>query len=175
MEWNKVVNGSNVPTWLLSHDWPVCIPRKCFEGSKLLVLSHFSRHRDAVAMQRPISPRCSFSSWWRHQWKHFLRYWPFVRGIHRSPVNSPHKGQWRGALMFSSICVWINGWVNSRQAGHLRRYRAHYDVSVMWNSRSARDVRHWVFGCSKFNIVCMRLCELRQVFFGPLWLRPNIF
>ena len=34
------------------------------------------------------------------KWKHFLRYWPFVRGIHRSPVNSPHKGQWRGALMF---------------------------------------------------------------------------
>ena len=28
--------------------------------------------------------------------KHFPRYWPFVRGIHRSPVNSPHKGQWRG-------------------------------------------------------------------------------
>ena len=35
------------------------------------------------------------------KWKHFPRYWPFVRGIHRSPVNSPHKGQWRGALMFS--------------------------------------------------------------------------
>ena len=34
------------------------------------------------------------------KWKHFLRYWPFVRGIHRSPVNSPHKGQWRGAVMF---------------------------------------------------------------------------
>ena len=32
--------------------------------------------------------------------KHFPRYWPFVRGIHRSPVNSPHKGQWRGALTF---------------------------------------------------------------------------
>ena len=39
------------------------------------------------------------------KWKHFPRYWPFVRGIHRSPVNSPHKGQWRGALMFSLICV----------------------------------------------------------------------
>ena len=38
-------------------------------------------------------------------WKHFPRYWPFVRGIHRQPVNSPHKGQWRGALMFSLICV----------------------------------------------------------------------
>ena len=34
------------------------------------------------------------------KWKHFSRYWPFVRGIHRLPVNSPHKGQWRGALMF---------------------------------------------------------------------------
>ena len=40
------------------------------------------------------------------KWKHFPRYWPFVREIHRSPVNFPHKGQWRGALMFSVICVW---------------------------------------------------------------------
>ena len=63
--------------------------------------------------------------------KHFPCYWPFVRGIHRSPVNSPHKGQWRGALMFSLICVWINGWVNNREAGDLRRYGAHYDVIVM--------------------------------------------
>ena len=35
------------------------------------------------------------------KWKHFLRYWPFVRGIERSPVNSPHKGQWRGALILT--------------------------------------------------------------------------
>ena len=48
------------------------------------------------------------------KWKHFPRYWPFVRGIHRSPVNSPHKGQWRGALMFTLICARINGWVNNR-------------------------------------------------------------
>ena len=46
------------------------------------------------------------------QLKYFPRYWPFVRGIHRSPVNSQHKGQWRGALMFSLIFTWINGWVN---------------------------------------------------------------
>ena len=48
------------------------------------------------------------------KWKYFPRYWPFVRGIHRSLVNSPHKGQWRGALMFSLNCAWINGWVNLR-------------------------------------------------------------
>ena len=65
------------------------------------------------------------------KWKHCPRYWPFVRGIHRSPVNSPHKGQWRGALMFSLICVWINDWVNNREAGDLRRHLDHYDVSVM--------------------------------------------
>ena len=65
------------------------------------------------------------------KWKHFPRNWPFVRGIHRSPVNSPHKGQWRGALTFSLICVWINGWINNRETGDFRRYRAHYDVTVM--------------------------------------------
>ena len=65
------------------------------------------------------------------KWKHFPRYWPFVWGIHRSPVNSPHKGQWRGALMFTLICAQINGWVNNHEAGDLRRYRAHYDVMVM--------------------------------------------
>ena len=32
------------------------------------------------------------------KWKHFPRYWPFVRGIHRSPLNSSHKGQWHGAF-----------------------------------------------------------------------------
>ena len=39
--------------------------------------------------------------------------------------------RWRGDLKFSLICVWINGWVNNREAGGLRRYRAHYDVIVI--------------------------------------------
>ena len=47
------------------------------------------------------------------------------------PVNSPHKGQWRGALMFSLICAWINDWINNRETGDLRRHRGHYDVNVM--------------------------------------------
>ena len=47
------------------------------------------------------------------------------------PGEFPHKGQWRGAVMFFLICVWINGWVNNRKAGDLRRYRIHYDVIVM--------------------------------------------
>ena len=68
------------------------------------------------------------------KWKPSLRYLPFVRGIHRSPVNSPHKGQWHGALMFSLICVWTTDWVKNRDAGDLRGNRAHYDVTVMITS-----------------------------------------
>ena len=60
------------------------------------------------------------------KWKNFPRYWPFVKGIHRQPVNSPYKGQWRGALMLPLICAWINGWANNREAGDLS-----YDVIVM--------------------------------------------
>ena len=65
------------------------------------------------------------------KWKHFPCYWPFVRGIHRFPVNSPYKGQWRGAVMFSLIDARINGWVNNREAGDLKRHRVHYEVIVM--------------------------------------------
>ena len=60
------------------------------------------------------------------------------------PTN---KGQWRGALMFSLICVWINGWVNNREAGDMRRYRAHYDVTVMLHLivtvPSSRKLLNW--------------------------------
>ena len=66
------------------------------------------------------------------KWRKFPRHWPFVRGIHRWPVNSQHKGQWRGALvLFSLISAWINRCVNNCEAGDLRRHHAHYKVTVM--------------------------------------------
>ena len=71
------------------------------------------------------------SAWWRHQMETFSELSAFVRGIHRSPVNSPHKGEWRGALVFSLICAWINGWISNGEAGGLRRHRANSDVTVM--------------------------------------------
>ena len=82
------------------------------------------------------------------KWKHFPCYWPFVRGIHRWPVNPPHKGQWRWALMFSLICAWTNGWVNTRNAGDLRRHRAHYDVTVLVRDLAKyRDTSHKTNKC----------------------------
>ena len=65
------------------------------------------------------------------KWKHFPRHCPFVRGIHRWPVNSPHKGQWCRALMFSLICAWTNGWVNNRYAVDLKCHCANHGVTAM--------------------------------------------
>ena len=101
---------NNPSLWLL---WTVSIPKwvsilwhgasapsdaKLLEGGVSLVLvladERTAAHDDVI------------------KWKHSPRYWPFVHRIHRSPVNSPRKGQWRGALMFSLICAWLNAWVN---------------------------------------------------------------
>ena len=135
--WNciyRMLNGSSL--------W---VPSTCCSGYEtwnfvIFVSSYIKEHDDVI------------------RWKHFPRYWPFVRGIHRSPVNSPHKGQWRGALMFSLICAWINDWVNNRESGDLRRHRADYDVIVMivceeccattkYQGQGKVSTPHSIFGC----------------------------
>ena len=63
--------------------------------------------------------------------KHFPCYWSFMRGIPQWPVNSPHKGQWHGTLMFYLICAWTNAWVNKQDPGDLRCHCAYYDITVM--------------------------------------------
>ena len=81
-----------------------------------------------------LSPLCLPNDpwlWWRHLMGTFSALLALCAGIHRSPINSPLKGQWCGALMLSLICAWTNGWVNNREAGDLRRHGAHYDVTVM--------------------------------------------
>ena len=85
---------------------------------------------DATARFHSI-PKDSFYSWWRHQMETFSALLAICAGNSPVPGEFPHKGQWRGALMFFLICVWKNGWVNNRKAGDLRRYRIHYDVIVM--------------------------------------------
>ena len=95
----------------------------------IIVGDQWNPHRNASNAQSV------YVSWRHHddviKGKHFLRYCPFLRRNHRSTVDSPHKGQWRRALMFSSICAWTNDWASNRDAGDLRRHRAHYDVTVM--------------------------------------------
>ena len=73
------------------------------------------------------------------KWRQFLRYWPFVWGIHRSPVNSPHKGQWRGALMFSLICAldkqsWC-WWFETPSYSLWRHCTVYRMISPLWSKR----------------------------------------
>ena len=70
-------------------------------------------------------------TWWGHQVETFSAVLALCRG--NSPVTGefPHKRQWRGALMFSFNCTWINSWLNNREDGDLRCHQAHYGVIVM--------------------------------------------
>ena len=74
--------------------------------------------------------------------------------ITRTALNSLHKAQWRGPLMFSLICAWINGWVNNREAGNLRRHCAHYDVTVMAWWRIGNE------NCQFNPRTCNKLCHI---------------
>ena len=86
-------------------------------------------------------------SWWRHQMEIYSALLAICAGNSPGTGEFPHKGQWCGALVFSLICVWINDWVNNREAGDLRRYRAHYVVTVMASKHcigiTARGFRWW--------------------------------
>ena len=94
------------------------------------------------------------------------------------PVNSPHKGQWRGALMFSLINAWINDWVNNREAGDLRCQRGHYDVIVMqlehvWISVSCSLCIYNYLSKLFMNIHMKNIVKYQEIS-GSLYLNHNI-
>ena len=82
------------------------------------------------------------------KWKHFPRYWPFLRAIYRS------------TFMFSLICAWTNGWANNRDTGDLRRHHTHYGVTAMQervlskSSQIANFVATGAAGCHNGNLWC---------------------
>ena len=70
-----------------------------------------------------------------------------MRGIHRSPVDYPHKGQWHGALSCILTCAWTNGSANNRDAGDLRRSLWRHCDGIMYEksnpiSNNARSMWH---------------------------------
>ena len=108
--------------YYMTHVWTVTLTiSKLMKKNPVVWTCSSHRHlSDKFKIPCPIYVTLFTGARWHDdviKWNHFLRYWPFVRGIHRSLVNSPHKGQWPGAVMFSLICVWINGWVNNRETG----------------------------------------------------------
>ena len=120
----------------------VCTWMYCSRPWRAIVGVPCSSHRRWSACLRYNRSRSHDPEWkkkMRHghddviKWKHFPCYWPFVRGIHRSPVTGefPTQRAVTRSLMFSLICAWDDSWANNGDAGDLRRYRAHYDVIVM--------------------------------------------
>ena len=110
-------------------------------------------------------------SWWHDdviKWKHVPRYWPFVQGIHQSPVNSPSKGQWRGALMVSLICAWTNGWVNNRDACDLGHHYAHYEVIVMDRIRCC-----WSQSILVQSMACSVIASFPEPIMDYIWVRSQ--
>ena len=66
--------------------------------------------------------------------------------------DTPHKGQWRGALMFSLIYAWTNGWANNRYAGDLRGHHVHYDVTNTFPEReSNHHLDQWWHSSPRFQ------------------------
>ena len=134
--------GINKRSWLWRKSALLYCFKRCLKGQPISislitlidVQYHHSLNTDDFI--------CSSVSWWRHQMETFSALLALVRGIQRSQVNSPHKGHWPAAFMFSLICTWTNGWVNNQDAGDLRRHRAHCDVTIMYPMYPVSAVRY---------------------------------
>ena len=80
--------------------------------------------------------------WWRHQMETFSALLAICAG------NSPVTGEFLAqrpvtrSIDISLICARINDWVNNREAGDLRRHRAHNDVTVMFQCECIITWKH---------------------------------
>ena len=67
--------------------------------------------------------------WWCHDmimtWQWFPHYWPYVRGIHGSLLDSADKGPVTVTLIFPLLLAWISCWTNRRVVSAFRWHDAH--------------------------------------------------
>ena len=118
----RSINKAKPVPWIVKH---FHIHLSLFTNYIVVILQQIDHHLPTFQ----VVVTCA---WWRHQMEIFSASLSLCTGNSPMTGEFPHKGQLRGALMFSLISAWINGWVNNREAGDLRRHRAHYDVIVMY-------------------------------------------
>ena len=128
-------------------------------------------------------------SWWRHQMETFSALLAICA------ENSPVPGEFPAQRpvtrnLFSLICVWINDWVNNGEAGNLRRYRIHYDVTAMWISGPMQSPwKQWDFkaigvtwlsyyekhntAVTKWLSFCRRQLSSKRIFVNEIYLNAN--
>ena len=112
------------------------------------------------------------------KWKHFPRYWPFVRGIRRSPVKSPNKGQWRSFDVFIDLRLnkrlskqsW--GWWFETLSRPLWRHSNEWTVHY-W-------LRYWILVLSTchantWSKTDLALIELLRTNFSEIWIKIQNF
>ena len=140
----------------------------CFESWNLFCMWHLPKHYGIMRAtllsisRKQKRPTRNMPSWWLHQMETFSALLDFMQGIHRPPLTSPHKGQWRGALIFSLICTWTNNWANNGDTRDLRRHRAHHDVTIMDTSSCCR----WnsiISHCTQGNVVANIRCTFSHI------------
>ena len=111
------------------HDEIIPYSYSIIPGAHSLFRQHGMKYTEGAKKQE--NQIMIHKAWWRHQMETFSALLAICAG--NSPVTGEFPAQrpvtW--SFMFSFICDWINGWVNNREAGDLRRNCAHYDVNVM--------------------------------------------
>ena len=130
---------------LMKFVWDICQNQWGYRGSFII----FNKRNVQVQKQSMFTWMLILIEEWPKfmviKWKHCPRYWPFVRGIHRALklLSSNWCLKKRddfekvdislSKLLWNKNCITRLGWVNNREAGDLRRHRAHHDVTVMFN------------------------------------------
>ena len=122
--WHYAITNCNWNCWHEKMVFATCMRLVCLHGHTTLVVLMMTSSNGNIL--RVTGPLCG--EFPGHRW-----------------LNSPYKGQWRGALMFSLITARINSWVNNCETGDLRRHRAHYDViGMLWPHTDLRVTARWL-------------------------------
>ena len=137
------------PTWFMYRKSNLCLDINnvhkalLFEEWNSFVNRNVSDHAGSnpgLPFQSPTPKSLGHKHGDAIKWKHFPRYWPFVRG------NLPVIGEFPAQRPVTRSCdIFFGLRLNKRlnkncEAGDLRRHRAHYDVTVMvtWTAQSLR-------------------------------------
>ena len=170
--------------------WDICNikHRLCFiySSQNIFNAKNFNPHKKPIVLLNMATFSQSMQrTWWpvasttivtgsystsRHddviKWKHFPRYWPFVRGIHRWPMDSPHKASdaERWCLFYRRLNKWLSkqswGWWFETPSRSLWRHRNGFAIvvvrlsiiflfDVMMTPYNPIRLYHWV------DLVCM--------------------
>ena len=137
--------------------------------------------KDRTTFTTPLPRVCTGG--WGARWRQDLYYWPFVRGIHRLPVDSLTKDQKRGDLVIYFMLVWTSWWTNTRattwRSGYVSAMLS--KIETLWNvckqffSCTAQSLQ-WYQGSFTKALKCHHLPDpvLTNHVYAPFCVRPPV-